>query len=291
MAKIGYLNSGTESGVADLTGKFIEGLNSNVEIIWKFANCNYAHLPRLAEQLVEQRVNVIATTGGFVSYKAAVEARAAAGATLTIPILFIVGTARAVLPHWPPQNATGVDILGTDHIRQRIDTLRQLLDHNQQAKAKIALLVRPRTDISDLDEGEARQTDANVVFIPVTNDDFEAAFRSAVEQNVKGLIVSADPCFTIQRATIVRLARQHHIFAVYPWREYLGACGLMSHGGSLPDAYRQVGEYTKRILNGESAQSLPIISATLGNPVIKKSTADALGLTIPPSLAAGAEII
>ena len=103
------------------------------------------------------------------------------------------------------------------------------------------------------------------------------------------LLIAADPFFDTRRDQIVKLAAAATVPAIYHLREYAVAGGLISYGVSLPDVYRQMGNYTGRILQGKRPADLPIIRPTRFELVVNLKAAEALGLTVPQSILAGAD--
>jgi putative ABC transport system substrate-binding protein len=295
MPVVGFLQSGSRGGSAHMVAAFQTGLREagyiegqNVGVIYRFADGQYDRLPALAAELLQSQVAVLAATGGD---PAVLAARAA---TTTIPIVFTTGADPVALGyvaslHRPGGNVTGVVLFTSSLGAKRIGLLRQLLPNIDA----VGVLVNPTYPVAaaQLKEVEAAAASLNVRLI-VTNasadGDFEPAF-ALIQQRAGALFVAADPCFNSRRDQIVALAARYAVPAIYEWREYAVAGGLMSYGTSLTDAYRHAGSYVGRILKGEKPAELPVMQTTKFELVINLKTAKALGLDVPLGLTAGAD--
>ena len=129
-----------------------------------------------------------------------------------------------------------------------------------------------------------------LVVVSVPGDsDLKVAFSTIVDKHAKGLLVNADPVFNSRRTEIATLTIQHSLPAVFEWREFVAAGGLMSFGTSIADAYQQAGVYTGRILKGASPAELPVAEPTKFELVINLKAAKALGVSFSPELLARAD--
>ena len=295
MPVVGFLQSGSRGGSAHMVAAFQTGLREagyiegqNVGVIYRFADGQYDRLPALAAELLQSQVAVLAATGGD---PAVLAARAA---TTTIPIVFTTGADPVALGyvaslHRPGGNVTGVVLFTSSLGAKRIGLLRQLLPNIDA----VGVLVNPTYPVAaaQLKEVEAAAASLNVRLI-VSNAsadrDFEPAF-ALIQQRAGALFVAADPFFNSRRDQIVALAARYAVPAIYEWREYAVAGGLMSYGTSLTDAYRHAGSYVGRILKGEKPAELPVMQTTKFEFVINLKTAKALGLDVPLGLTAGAD--
>jgi putative ABC transport system substrate-binding protein len=238
----------------------------------------------LAADLVARNVDVMVTIGE-ASF-------AAKRATSTIPIVFMgagdpVGSGFVASLARPGGNLTGFSNLFLELHPKRLDLLSELVP---QAKV-IALLVNPSSpaaerDIRHLQEAARAKGVELQVLKAATESEIDAAFASLVELHAGALVVAADPFFNSRREQLVALAARHAVPAIYEWREFATAGGLISYGTSLSAVYRQVGIYTGRILKGAKPADLPVQQPTTFELVVNLNTAKELGITVPPSILA-----
>jgi putative ABC transport system substrate-binding protein len=294
MPVIGHLSSTSLDATAPMVAAFGRGLGElgyvdgqNVAIEYRWAEGHYDRLPALASELVDRKVDLIAAAG-------IPPALAAKDATSTIPIVFngsdpverglIVSLAR------PGGNITGVSFLAVELHPKRLELMCELVP---QART-IALLLNPnnanaeRVITAVQDAARAKEVQLNILRAS-TASEIEAGFASVVQLHVGALLVGSDAFFDSQHEHLVALAARHAVPAIYYWRIYVEAGGLISYGPSLTAAYRQVGIYAGRILKGEKPADLPVQSPTKYLLAINLKAAKALGLTVPATLLARAD--
>jgi putative tryptophan/tyrosine transport system substrate-binding protein len=293
---IGFLNSASPGAFAPYVAAFLQGLKDtgyvegqNLAIEYRWAAGQYDRMPALAADLVSRQVAVIVTTGGEPS------ALAAKAATATIPIVFNIGGDPVKLGlvarlNRPGGNATGVSLLTSALEAKRLGLLHELMPK----AALIAVLVNPNFQQAESQSREvqeaARTIGQQILILKASNErEVEKAFATLVQQRADALAVAADPFFTNRRGQLVALAARYAVPAIYEWREFAMAGGLMSYGPSLTGAYRQVGIYTGRVLKGSIPGDLPVVQPTTFELVINLKTAKALGLEVPPTLLARAD--
>ena len=297
MPVIGFLNGTTPARAVHHVTAFRHGLNEtgyvegqNVAIEYRWGENRSDRLPALAAELVRRPVTIIAATGGFGS------APAAKAATTTIPIVFTVGGFDPVESGLvaslarPGGNVTDVTLLSAALTAKRMDLLRALIPK----ASVVAILVSPGSGTAETQLKEvqpaARALGLQLLELSAsTEDEIDAAFRTPAAHRVDALFVGGSPLFETRRDHIVVLAARYAVPAIYNWREFTAAGGLMSYGSSITEMYRQAGIYTGRILKGAKPADLPILQPTKFELVINLTTAKALGLEIPPTLLALAD--
>jgi putative tryptophan/tyrosine transport system substrate-binding protein len=264
---------------------YVEGQNVMIEYRW--AEGRYDRLPALAADLVARKVDVISAFGSP-------SARIAKSSTSTIPIVFgsadPVGEGLVASLARPGGNITGFSIMAPDLEPKRLELLSELVPQ----AGVIALLADPSNPnigrmIRDVQEA-AREKGVQLQILNASSEsEIDTAFASLVRDHAGALVVGADPFFGSWREQLVALASRHAVPAIYFWREFVVAGGLISYGPSLTDTWRQAGIYAGRILKGEKPADLPVQQPTTFELVVNLKTAKALGLTVPPSILARAD--
>jgi putative tryptophan/tyrosine transport system substrate-binding protein len=294
MPVIGFLGSASSGEAVGVVAAFRGGLaetgyveGQNVAIEYRWAEGHYDRLPGLAADLIGRKVDVIAAAS-------VPPARAAKTATSTIPIVFVSGgdpVEGGLVASFarPGGNLTGLSIMGTELNPKRLELLSELVP---QARV-IALLVNPNTAgermIQDVQEA-ARAKDVQLAVLKAgTESEIDAAFATLVQLRAGALVVGNDAAFFSWRDRLVALAARNAVPAIYFWRDFAAAGGLISYGTSLTAVYRQVGIYTGKILKGAKPADLPVQQPTTFELVVNLKTAKALGLIVPPSILARAD--
>ena len=292
---IGYLNPGPAGPAGPFVAAFRQGLGEtgyiegqNVAIEYRGAEGRYDRLPALAADLVGRKVDVIVTNGPSA-------ALAARGATSIIPIVFNgvgdpVGVGLVASLAHPKGNLTGFSILTAELIPKLVELLSELVP---QARV-MALLVNPdnpntQRNIQDAQK-EARAKGVQLAILKAASEgEIESAFASLVDLHAGALVVAGDAFFSVRREQLVALASRHAVPAIYVFRQFVAAGGLISYGASITDSFRQSGVYAGKILKGAKSADLPVQQPTQFELVINLKTAKALGLTVPPALLARAD--
>jgi len=293
---IGFLSSrspGESSGVVTAFRQgleesgFVEG--QNVAIAFRWAEGHYERLPALAAELANLHVDVLFAAGGPPS------AFAAKAATPAVPIVFSavnhpVELGLVASLNRPGGNITGMSMFTAEITAKNLNLLKEMVP----AATIVAYLINPANPAAKIysDSVIAAATALGITAHGVyasTEQDLDNAFASLKDFGAAGLVVIGEPFFDSQRERIVALAKRYALPAIYTFREYVTAGGLMSYGPSLTDAYRRGGVYVGRILKGEKTAELPVMQPTKFNLAINLKSAKALGLNVPPTLLATAD--
>ena len=293
---IGYLNAGSAATTAHLLTVFRQSLaeagyveGRNVAIEYRFAEGRYDRLPAMASELARREVTVIVATGGTAP------ALAAKAATAAIPIVFgvtedpvalglVVSFAR------PGGNATGINFPLAELAAKQLGLLHELVP----AARRIGLLVNPKNSPSEAVTKDvmAAASAAGIEIEVVEADSSRAiatAFATLAHNRAEALLIGTDPFLFNRRVQLATLAARHAIPAAFTAREFPEVGGLMSYGTSITEVFRQVGAYVGRILKGVKPADLPVLRSATFEFVINMSTANALGLEIPPTLLSRAD--
>jgi putative ABC transport system substrate-binding protein len=295
MPVIGFLNGGSPGGYAPYVAAFRQGLKEigyvegrNLAIEYRWAEGRYDRLPELAADLVSRKVAAIAANG--------VAAQAAKAASATIPVIFVAGFDPVAVGlvaslSRPEANVTGVSILDVELGPKRLELLHELVP----TATKIAVLVNPKDSaradfISREMQAAAAALGLQLHILNASNDsDLEAAFTGCVQLGAGGLVIGGEPFFNSRTELLGALSIRHAVPAIYQFRTFAAAGGLVSYGTGLVEPYRLVGAYTGRVLKGEKPGDLPVQLATKVEMIINLKTAKALGLSVPLDLTGRAD--
>ena len=291
MPVVGFLHSASRDAFAQqiVTG-FQRGLaeagyvdGQNVTIEYRWAESKYDRLPALAGELARREVAVIVANGP--------SAPVAKLTTATIPIVFATGDDPVQLGlvaslNRPGGNVTGVTTLALELGPKRLELLHECLP----TVGTIALLVNPSNRVRSENLSRDLQAAAHAIGVQThmlhanTESDIDTAFATIVQLRAGGLLIGTDPFFNSRIEQLGKLALRQAVPAIYQYRDFAAAGGLMSYGGSIIDLYHRVGGNTGRILKGEKPADLPVQQSTKAELIINLKAAKTLGLTVPTSL-------
>ncbi len=290
MPIIGLLSSTSPQAYASRIAAFHQGLSEagyvegkNVAIDYRWAEGQYDRLPFLATDLARRSVDVIAA----ITTPAALAAKAA---TTVIPTVFEVGGDPVKLGlvaslNRPGGNLTGVSLLNAELGLKRLELLHQLVP----TAVTVAVLVNPANPNTEalskdlLAAARSMGLELHILHAD-TERDFDTAFQTITQLRASALFIGTDPFFNGHIGQLAALAMRQGIPAIYQYRDFAAAGGLLSYGGSYREPLRLVGVYTGRILKGEKPSELPVQESTKIELIINLKTAKALGLSIPLSL-------
>jgi putative tryptophan/tyrosine transport system substrate-binding protein len=294
---VGFLSGVSVDTFPDRLDAFRKGLREtgyteerNVAINYRWAEFHNDRLPRLAAELVDRKVSVIAAIGGPAI------ALAAKAATTTIPIVFQVGVDPVEvglvtsLAH-PGGNTTGITSLNVDVGSKRLELMHILAPEATAA----AILINPTNPTNAANDTKYAQTAASKLAMQLyvlqasTEDDFKNVFAKILELRIGGLLLGTDELFTSHKEQLIDFSIRNSLPTISPFRDYVQAGGLMSYGGDIVNSWFLAGEYTGRVLKGEKPADLPVQRATKVQLVINLKTAKQLGIKVPEELLARAD--
>ena len=292
---VGFLGSQSAEALAPILPAFrdglkeagyIEGRNVSIEFAW--AAGQYDKLPALAEDLVRRQVAVIVASGG------AVAALAAKAATSTIPIVFAIGDDPVQYGlvgsfNHPGGNITVVTLFMATLTPKRLELLSEVAP-----AAALAILINPRNPNAESEaknaQAAARQLGRELrVLTASTESEIDAAFAGIAQQPGTAVMIATDPYFFLRREQFAALAARHALPTIYFHRAFAAVGGLISYGATITEENRTAGQYTGRILAGAKPGDLPILQPSKIELIVNLNTAQALGLTVPPSILARAD--
>jgi putative ABC transport system substrate-binding protein len=262
---------------------YVEGRNVAIEYLW--AEGQNDRVPSLIADLIRRQITVIAAPGSTPA------ALAAKTATSTIPIVFVIAADPVQLGlidslNRPGGNLTGVVTLNAEIAPKRLELLHELFPN----ATSFALLVNPTNPalaepVSINVEAAAHTLAIKLHTLHASREsDLDAVFATAARLPVAGLVVGPDTFFNTRIKQLATLSLRYALPAVYQWREFVAAGGLLSYGSSVTDVYRRAGVYTGRILQGHKPAELPVEQATKVELFVNLKTAKALSLGMPTAL-------
>jgi putative tryptophan/tyrosine transport system substrate-binding protein len=270
---------GLRQGLRELG--YIDGRNVTIE--WRWSGGFMERLPALATELVDQKVDVIVTSGGQGG-------RAAKQATSTIPIVVVaaaypdkVGLVDSLAR--PGGNVSGVSSIAFELMAKRLELLKEIAP----ATSRVAFLFNPTNLVEPLSlrEVQAAARVANIEILPVeltSPEGFPAAFAAMSRLRPDALMVNGNPINFKGAQLITDFALKNRLPAIYEERTFVEGGGLISYASSFFELFRRAATYVDKILKGARPADLPVEQPTKFELVINKRTAQALGLTIPPAL-------
>jgi putative ABC transport system substrate-binding protein len=299
MPVVGYLSGASATQFPHLVAAFRRGLNEagyvegrNVAIEYRWAEEQNERLPALAADLVSRKVAVIAVAGQVLGVLAA------QAATRTIPVVFLTGVDPVALGLVASLNRPGGNLTGVTTLSVELDPKRLELLHSVVPTATtLGALVNPTNPNAATHTRElqpaARALGFRLEMLHATSErDFDGVFARLAELKAGGLVIGTDGLFISRGEELGALAARHAVPAIFQFRSFAAAGGLMSYGGSLAEMYRQSGIYTGRVLKGEKPADLPVQQVTKVELILNLKTAKALGLSIPlPLLGRADEVI
>jgi len=289
--RIGFLAVGSRQsrafmidGLLQVLGEHGYVVGQNILIEYRFSEDRDDRLPQLAAELVDLKVDLIVASGTPAS-------AAAKQATSTIPIVSGYLAANPIdtgliasLSH-PGGNITGMSMMSSQLSGKRLELLKEIVP----GLALVAVFWNPPNPtygpiLKEL-EAAAQTLGLEIQRLEIrVPEDFEAAFEAATREHAGALIAPGDPLTTNRLKLVAELGLKHRLLVMMELAEFVEAGGLMSYGPNIPDSYRRSATYVDKILKGAKPADLPIEQPTKFDLALNLATAQALGLSIPPTV-------
>ena len=291
---VGYLSGRSVNSEAPLRTPFLKALEGagfivgqNVVIDYRFAEGRDDRLSILAAELVQRQVTIVVAT----DRPSAVAAKAA---TNTIPLVFHSGddpVRNGLVQSFnsPGGNATGISVLNNQLGPKRLSLLREIIPK----PGVIAFVVNQNstspTQLQEMKEAAQAIVQPLLILNAANESEIDEAFATMLREKVAAVVFGAAVFYQVVADRLIALAARHRIPALYEWREFVVAGGLMSYNANRAESGRQVGVYAAQILKGAKPSDLPVVQSSSFEFVLNLRTAHALGLAVPPMLLARAD--
>ena len=293
---VGFLGSDSPELYADRLRALRRGLkdagfieSENVAIEYRWANGDNSRLPALAAELVNLRAAVLvsSTTPATLALKAA---------TSSIPIVFFIAGDPVALGLVESLNRPGANITGATALT--LEAGKKWLQHLQEtvpSATNFAVLINPSSP--NLAEAQTKDLQAAALALNLqihflnatTESEFQTAFAKIADLHAGGLVISSDSFFFAHIEQLAALAEQKKVPAIFGFREFPAAGGLMSYGADLADHHRTIGGYVGRILKGERPGDLPVQQSIKVQLVLNLKAAKTLGIRVPQTVQVAAD--
>jgi putative tryptophan/tyrosine transport system substrate-binding protein len=296
IARIGFIHAGSREENQGLLDAFRDGLSAlgwndgnSAAILDRWAEGRTERLPRIVKELIGSDVAVLVTAGTPATL-------AAKRATAKIPIVLVgvddpvaLGVVHS-LAH-PRGNATGLFLTSSEVIAKRLQLLRDIVP----GLHRLAVIVRedPGLDqkLQDIRDHAKDLRIETLMLEATTGTAVELAFARLDVDRCEAVYVASGPLGPAKRARIIARADEAHLPAIYSFRAFPLDGGLMSLAADYDDLLRRAASYVDQILKGADPADLPVEPPRKFDLTVNLKTAKALGLTVPPAILAGAELV
>jgi putative ABC transport system substrate-binding protein len=292
--QVGYLSYGSPAESANRVSALRTGLrdlgyveDKNIRLVFRWAET--------AEGLLELAADLVRLKVDLIFAPTSTETEAVRQATRTIPVVFAghadpVGVGHVASLARPGGNITGLSVLMTQIVTKQLEIMKQALPRMKRVGV-LAVSTAPSTRPAlQAVEATAQRLGIQVLLVPVrTREDLDGAFAMMGREHVNGFLAVASPLLRSQRAVLAELSLKHRLAGMFGPKDMVESGGLMSYFADVNDVTRRAATYIDKILKGAKPADLPVEQASKFELVINLKAAQALGLTIPPSILARAD--